>query len=1274
MVFADGAARKLTVRLDPKNDGYAFSVESVASAGSPAEEHARAQIVYPDRKDQGQDTQFDADKETLALSATSGRPPQDQFIEFGPRWQSTGIVTSDRTRTLGRFSLPDPFRGDLVAGYALHPALLDLAMTVGLHGLPPEDHAGLVYAPMSFNSIRVLGPLGPEVVARAKLVRRDARRLVGFDVEISDIDGKTCVVIEDLALRAIEGGALKPARVQKTIIQTLLANGIRPEDADAVFDRAFSSQARKLVVSPVALEQVQLAMLGEPDQDRPAEKAVEAVAGQTSNALEAKLAAIWTDMLGVATVSSGDDFFALGGHSLNAVRMFSRIRREFGVDLPLAFIFENPTLAAVAARIADAAGIDLAPLSPSDRDPAGNGPAPQMSAPRSIELTEGQREIYTGILIEPEVSRGHNLCFGIDLEGPINTDALCAAMESVVARHDALRARFDPVALRMDTDPEARIEFMHVDLSDSDSDLHRLERRRSLLADLAEPAFDLQRAPLMRAALVRLAPDRHELLIVVHHIVCDGWSIGVVVRDLAELYAANIAGRAPRLSQVESIADFVEAERKWSLTDAAKRHRDYWLAQYSTSVPAMDLPTDHPRPQVRTTRAHRVEQVFPPELEFALRTTTARLGTTLQNFVLAAFQTYLARLVGSEDVVIGLPSSGQVSHGLEGVVGHCVNFLPMRAKVSPELRFDLFVEQARQGLLSALDHQNYTYGTLMRDLNLPRDPSRLTLVPVVVNLDTLGDLGQFAFGNASAGLNVLSTGHEHFELFLNILDTPGRVRLFWNHNADLFEPATMERHAARFERLLRALAADPSVRIGDFGQLMGETPRPASGTHDDPGASGEQVVTELFRAVAARYRDSVALEFLGTTLDYGTLDARSDALAAQLAQMGVRRGDLVGITSERNLGLIVAVLGVLKAGAGYVPFDTALPAQRLSFMAQDTGIRVLIGRCEPVAAAGVMELPFSRLPESLPQGLAVPQPDLSGKDICYVMYTSGTTGVPKGVMLPHQSVTRLLIDTDWLKLGPSTVTLHSSAFAFDTSIIDIFAALLHGGRVVVPKPGALTISELANAIASGGVNTLWLTSGLFHAIADIRPEVFRSVAQVIVGGDIVSPVHVARVMETCPDVQVINGYGPTESNVTNAHAITWDDLRSGLSLPIGRAIPGTQIYIIDDAGVPVPSGMTGELAIAGRGLALGYWKRPELTAEKFITAPGIRSCACIGRATSRSIRGTACFGSSAASTRRSKCAVSVSNSPRSKPPLKAIPRSRRPVWWRACRRVKATRF
>jgi len=359
-------------------------------------------------------------------------------------------------------------------------------------------------------------------------------------------------------------------------------------------------------------------------------------------------------------------------------------------------------------------------------------------------------------------------------------------------------------------------------------------------------------------------------------------------------------------------------------------------------------------------------------------------------------------------------------------------------------------------------------------------------------------------------------------------------------------------------------------------------------------------IVDVFERVVQADPSARAVIFGTQTMDYGTLNERADALAERLVSEGIGPGDLVGISSDRALELMVAVMGTLKAGAGYLPLDVSLPKERLVFMAQNTGIRVLLGSCPPLDDEPMVRIAYKDFPKTAKNP---PKAKIDGENIAYVMYTSGTTGNPKGVMLPHRSVIRLLVGTDWLELGPETISLHSSAFAFDTSIIDIFGPLLNGGAIVLPPNGMLALSVIAEQIVEHKVTMLWLTTGLFNAMADTHASCFENVHELIIGGDIVSPVQVAKVLAVCPNLRAINGYGPTESNVTNWHLISYEEASSGNPLPIGKSVRGSQTYVVDDKQNLVPHGTRGELALAGRGLALGYWGRKDLTDEKFVQAP-----------------------------------------------------------------------
>ncbi|MBX3596784.1 MAG: amino acid adenylation domain-containing protein [Rhizobiaceae bacterium] len=1182
MVF-EGMPRRVTTRLTPSNDGFELVIESGSSAHGEQIEHMRARIVALSEFSSGSEPLIVPD---LPVSAFSGQPVQGKLIDFGPRWANVGEVQVAQDQVIAKFRLPDGFRNDLER-HPLHPAMLDMAATIGMAAVPLN---GNVYAPMSIGRMQVFGPLPSEIFAHATKISGEPDRYASFNVIITDNQGRPLVKLDDLAMRAIAPGGFEASRKTQGVATQIMATGIRRAEAPDLFARVFNHSAKQIVVSPVPVDLIRLAMVEKPaTAKRENSRAVPEIA----DPLTAQLAAIWGDILGISGVAPEDDFFALGGHSLNAVRMLARVRKEFAVSLPLGKLFEAPHLDKFAALI----GAQATPSKVQTNEPV-HQPATVATETRHVAMTEGQREIAGGLLVDHATHIAYNLSFSMQVDGQIDQPALTTALEHLVARHEVLRASFDLEGSRLTIHPQGSFDLSAHEIGTENT----VRQRESILRDAAARPFDLTNGPLLRVLLLHLPNSRAEIVLIVHHIVCDGWSAGVLMRDLAELYSAVVEHRAPKLPPAQGISELVATEERWRESADAEIHRKFWLDKYAGPLPAMDLTLDKPHPPMPRTEAARIVTALDDKLEVGLRHVAQQGNTSLRNLIFSTFRFYLSLMAGTNDVVVGMPVAGQVGHGLENVVGHGVSLLPIRSTIDRNCTLRELMEQARRDILESVEHQNYTHGSLLRDLHVARDSARHLLAPVVVNIDGLADLDHLKLGSNPVHIEVNSTGHEFFDLFFNQFDTPGRVELTWNYKTSLFEEATISRHADNLLHLLKTIANEPEAlnrRVGDL-LAIGRQIKPASGTHNDPGASGPQTVTEVFRQIASQYADKVAQRYGTLSMTYAELDRRSEALAALLVSEGVRPGDLVGISSERSLSLLVAVLGVLKSGAGYVPFDVNLPAERQQFMARDTGIKLLLGNCPALVHSEVRIVNWSDFPQDAPSPVLA---EISGESIAYVMFTSGTTGVPKGVVLPHRSIIRMLCDNHWLELSDRTVTLHSSAFAFDTSIIDIFAALLHGGTVIVPPDGTLSITQLADAIQGSGVNTLWLTSGLFHAVADSRPETFVNAEQVIVGGDVVSPAHVARVMAVCPKVTVINGYGPTESNVTNAHKITHADLKSGMALPIGPAIAGTQIYILDEQLRPLPDGIVGELCIAGRGLAHGYWNRPELTAEKFVPAP-----------------------------------------------------------------------
>jgi amino acid adenylation domain-containing protein len=853
--------------------------------------------------------------------------------------------------------------------------------------------------------------------------------------------------------------------------------------------------------------------------------------------------------------------------------------------------YAGPQVSAVAPRLS-------LPDGPAAISKAMNAPL----GPLEVETTEAQREIAAAMVLTPEVSAAYNESVTLKLEGAVDRDALRDASRAAFARHDALRATFAPDGMTMKIHPEMEIAVPLVDLTAQDTQAQD-DALRTLIADEVDTPFNLETGPLVRAYLVALSETRHHLVITAHHIVCDGWSIDVIMRDIGAIYSASRAGEAAGLPAPLSIVDYVRAELDWARTSDADEARAYWLSRFEGPAPVLDLPTDHPRPARRSTRGGRLDRALPDDLVARLRALARSSGTTFVTLMLAAYKLHVARLAGTSDIVIGLPAAGQSARGMDSVVGHCVNLLPIRTAIDWQGSFADYLGQVRTAMLDAFEHQTFTYGELVRELRLPRDAGRLTLVPVVFNIDNGIDLSTMSFGPTETEFVTNPRSHEHFELYLNLTDSPDEVRTEWSFAADLFEDATVSRQIDRFIALLERICDDDGRPLAAVSAAQVIEPAPAPAPEAATSAMGAMGIPGRFTEVARSFADGVAVSSGGDVLSYGDLDARSDALARGLLSAGVEPGARVAVAARRGPETIVAFLAILKAGAGYVPLPESYPSERLELIRAEAEIDFVVGDFPALEALGVRKIDPDT-PVRADNAEAPPLPTPGAESVAYVMYTSGSTGRPKGVMVPHRGIVRLVQDQDFMDLGPDERILQNAPLAFDAATLEIWGALLNGGTLVLPEGEETgTLRGLGAVIARERITTMWLTAGLFHVMADERPGDFAPLRQLLTGGDVVSPVKVSRVMAACPDLVVINGYGPTENTTfTCCHTITAEDLASGRALPIGRAISGTQVYVTDATGQPVPDGETGELCAAGLGLALGYLGRPDLTEAAFVPA------------------------------------------------------------------------
>jgi amino acid adenylation domain-containing protein len=822
----------------------------------------------------------------------------------------------------------------------------------------------------------------------------------------------------------------------------------------------------------------------------------------------------------------------------------------------------------------------------------------------TVPTTEAQREIWAAVQMNPKATLAYNESVSLRLKGVLNCMALEQAVQRVFDRHEALRGTFSRDGLSMRIHPSVKAGIQLIDLSNAEP-----SALQAVLSNEADTPFDLEEGPVARILLAGLKSDEYQLIITAHHLVCDGWSIDVLVRDIGSVYSALVDDTKLSLPPADRFAEYAGMEPEWLRSPESREAEAYWLKQFEGEVPVMNMPVDRPRTPVKTFDGAREDFRLDPELTARLKKVGQSCGCTFVNLLLAAFKVFVYRHTGQTDLVIGLPSAGQSVRDCENLVGHCVNLMPLRSQLDPQMPFADYLQQLRRVMLDAFDHQYFTFGTLVKKLNLPRDPSRIPLVPLVFNIDNGIDLSTIRYAGMKFEFISNPRHYENFEIFLNVMDLPdGRTAMEWSYSTGLFDVKTIRRYMAEFETLLTGIAENPGTALSSLPLIPAEEQKLLTETwnHTATDYPRNACIHTLFEELAATAPEAPAVQAADSAaVSYGELNRRANRVANQLRKLGVKEGDCVGLCFERSVEMTVSLLGILKAGGAYVPLDTAYPADRLAHMMKDTAMRIVL--CQ----SGLE----SALPDFSGRKIGLDEKALSGEDDknspnkssaqspAYVMYTSGSTGQPKGVVIPHRGVVRLVRNTNYVRLDAKTCTLHFAPIAFDASTFELWAALLNGGRVVLYPPQAPSLEELGRIIRDSGVNTLWLTADLFRAMVSERLDDLRGVKQLLAGGDVLSVPEVKRVLSELRGCCLINGYGPTENTTFTCCCPLHNPDEFCGSVPIGRPIAHTTVYILDELMRPVPVGVTGELYTGGDGLALGYLNQPELTRNAFVPNP-----------------------------------------------------------------------
>ncbi|MET8607296.1 amino acid adenylation domain-containing protein [Streptomyces rubiginosohelvolus] len=940
----------------------------------------------------------------------------------------------------------------------------------------------------------------------------------------------------------------------------------------------------------------------------PAPRPAAAPAGRApAGQREELLAALFADLLGLEQVSAEADFFALGGHSLLAARLATRAADVLGHPIPVRQIFDTPTVAALAARSA-APGSPLPALQPVSHD----GPLP---------LSPAQARLWFLSRLHPGTS--YHLPFVLTLTGEVDLDALTAAVGDLAARHAVLRTVFpeadgEPTQHILETAAPVRLRTVQ-----------SREAAEELLGALSTEPFALATEPPFRVTVLT-EPDRTTVLLLIHHIAADEWSVEPLLTDLSAAYRARLTGQAPDLPPLTAhYTDYAHWQRTL-LDDGHLSHQaDFWRRTLHGAPAVLDLPTDRPRPETPSGRGGFVPFTLPDEVASGLRTLAADAGVTPFMVTQAALCSLLAGLGAGDDIPLGVPTAGRGERSTEDLIGFFVNTLVLRTDLSGDPTFRELLGRVRAVDLDAFDHAELPFERVVEEVNPERGAAN-PLFQVMLTYQNRTPAPFTAPGVDEAAFTLRETDTAKFDLIVGFTDhlASGSIDGAINYSADLFDAGTVRTLADRLVTVLSRAVDRPDTPIGSLGVLIaGEEDTLLRGWNPTGDHHGTPSVLDRFARAAADHPDAPALTHEGDTLTYAELDARTNALALLLISYGVGPEDRVALLLPRSATLVEAVLAIAKTGAAYVPVDPAHPQDRIGWTLQDAAPAlvltdtVTVGRT-PAATAPVLVLDdrtttdrWQRQPDRPVTDAERPTP-LRQDNAAYLIYTSGSTGRPKGVVVTGRNLARLFDATAEDAFGPDDVWTLFHSYAFDFSVWEMWGALLHGGRlVVVPHTVTRSPDEFLGLLHREGVTVLNQTPSACYQLTEAltapgSPGIPPALRLIVLGGEALDPARLAPWLRTPDAPRVVNMYGITETTVhVTTHNLTPDTLVPGNS-PVGRAIDDLRLYVLDRRLRPVPPGVTGELYVAGAGLSRGYRGRHPLTAERFVAdpfgAPGTR--------------------------------------------------------------------
>ncbi len=1026
-------------------------------------------------------------------------------------------------------------------------------------------------------------------------------KIRGFRIELGEIETqlKRCVGIKEAVVIARED-VPGDKRLVAYFIPEL---GHEPSPAELRSQLSGVLADYMLPSALVALDKLPLTMNGKLDRNALPAPDGNAVISHTfeppQGVTEMAIAGIWQELLHLPHVGRDDDFFALGGHSLLAVQLVARLRQMFGIELALRELFARPVLKQLAMTVNAAPLCGLPAIQPVDRTLA-------------IPLSWAQLRLWFLAQFDPTASQAYHIHGGLRLQGWLDKAVIKASLDRIVARHEALRTSFvsDAGEPRQIIHPADRGFYLkEQDLSTLPAGQQQ-DMTNQLAYEEFSQAFDLEKGPLIRGRLLRLGDAEHLFFITQHHLIADGWSMGLLIHEFKAIYTAFSLGLVDPLPELTiQYSDYAIWQRQWLQGQRLQQQTEFWLDYLNQAPALLKLPTDRPRPPVRDRVGGRINMGLSTDLTAAIKHCAETHHVTVFMVLLAAWSVLMARLSGQTDIVTGTPVANRQRMELEPLLGLFVNTLALRVRLDADLSVAELLAQTKDSVLQAHAHQDMPFEQIVEAINPERSLSYSPIFQVWLNLNNTPDGGELALPDLVATVLEPPFNTTQFDLTLSLVETGEVIIGSLEYSRDLFDEKTVRRYADYYRAILAEMVAHPQLQVSQLDfisaaerqQLLSEFNPPASAFPD------KQLIHELFAGQLEKNPDAKAVVFGKQTLSYAELNAKANQLAHFLRGKGVAADVPVGLCVERSLEMLIGLLGILKAGGAYVPIDPDYPQERIAYVLSDTHTPVLLTQ-HHLSQKLPKQLPDTvYLDEDWPVIARYPVDDVPvvvhPLNLAYLIYTSGSTGQPKGVQVTHRNA----VHSTWARLGyypkPIRAYLLVSPFVFDSSVAGIFWTWAQGGCLCLPTlEASKNPTALAELISTHQVSHLLALSALYALLLEQTAAKLASLTTVIVAGEACPAELPQRHFAKLSDADLYNEYGPTEGTVwSSVYKASPSD--NGETVPIGRPISNVRIYLLDKGGMPVPMGVQGEIYIGGAGLARGYLQRPDVTAEKFVPDP-----------------------------------------------------------------------